>query len=207
MFTYPDWVPPGARARIEFAIKEADDAFWAFKNRSIVPDGDGGYFYRQDDSAAWDAAALEGLLALTRVVVEMLTPVAANNALEPTVRDLVAQRVVWLYTYQHSRAIALQAFTNQVYRALEAFPWWQPFLAATERSASAAHVSDQPILDSRPPLKLKEAAKRLGRSVSTIRRMLKNGQLHSVEIGSRQLIPATEIDRLLKTPQFQFPDR
>lgn len=49
-----------------------------------------------------------------------------------------------------------------------------------------------------PSLTQAEAAKRLGVSRWTVRRMLNNGRLRGVWIGSRTRIPGSEVERLLR---------
>jgi excisionase family DNA binding protein len=43
---------------------------------------------------------------------------------------------------------------------------------------------------------LSEAARRLGVSVATIRRLIARGEVIAVNVGSRRLVPVSEIDRI-----------
>jgi excisionase family DNA binding protein len=214
-FQYPAHVPGDAQARIDRDVEAGDEAFAQALPVQLIVGGPG---VRDDpaparDDDTRDAAALAGLLRVAETIVEALSRVAPreqwpDGTLSSTVDNLVAQRIVWVHTWQSSGTLTLKAFTAQVYAALEARLWWMSLLSRpwTEPTTVAAPVP-APSQDTRPPLTPQGAAKRLGRSVSTIRRMMKNGKLQTVEIGKRHLIPAVEIDRLLATPEFQFPDR
>jgi len=68
-------------------------------------------------------------------------------------------------------------------------------------------ASDTPILDAlsasdsnsgigRTLLAIREVAERWGVSSFTVRRRLENGELRSVRIGSRRLIPLREVERV-----------
>ena len=65
--------------------------------------------------------------------------------------------------------------------------------------------------DDRPPLKLAEAATRLGMSISTLKRKWKRGEITILTLGPKTLrVLAAEVDRALSSPEFQryqFPDR
>ena len=69
MLTFPPLLPGAARARMELALTQADEAFQAVKNRSVLPDGDGGYVYRDGDAPLWDAAAGAGLARVVDVTL------------------------------------------------------------------------------------------------------------------------------------------
>jgi excisionase family DNA binding protein len=159
--------------------------------------------------------------ALYRVAV--IEPAWSAEDFRVIVDDLVAQVIDQAYVHLHGFLALIgdhvvyrsgdepplqEDFATQVRSALHASPAWTRVQDLAQRVATPAAAPPIPLVDSRPPLTIKEAAKKLGVSDSTIERMIVEKRIHAATVGRRQKrIPASEIDRLLAKPKYQYPDR
>ena len=53
-------------------------------------------------------------------------------------------------------------------------------------------------MDGSPLLKIKDVARRLNVSTFTVARMIKDGRLQAVKIGSAVRVPVTEVERVIR---------
>lgn len=74
----------------------------------------------------------------------------------------------------------------------------QRTLPAPERRGEAASQGAHPVMPGRLALKVPEAAKAIGISRASMYQIVASGEVRSVRIGRRILIPVAELQRLLQ---------
>lgn len=151
MFVYPARVSAAARASINAAVIQADDAFDGWASTGLVWVGG---VIQSTHPDTRDRIALDYLLTVADAVIHTLCPLAQDanwttDDLRRTVDDLVQQRVVWTHTHQHSQRVAIDAFARQVDRAIQARASWVQ-LASCEETLASEPPRDEQVRTDRP---------------------------------------------------------
>jgi excisionase family DNA binding protein len=73
------------------------------------------------------------------------------------------------------------------------------FLKLPTRAADCGYGQEEDFMDKANLIALTEAARLLGVSVFTVRRLAEAGDLKTVNVGARRLIPVTEVERVVAT--------
>ncbi len=147
---------------------------------------------------ASEGAAVDGVLQVFAVVVRVVSapreaPVEGER--RQIAHQLFDELVVWIADLTPS---VTDDFETRVRDALATCSWWtEAFQAASAEPVSGAATKTT---DERVPLSISEFAERLGVSNDTIERRIKAGKLSTVQVGKRQKIPQSELDRLRNDP-------
>jgi excisionase family DNA binding protein len=201
------------RALIHDAFWRSDINYW--RNFARGPDSDKFALDCNawiDRSPEWRAVQNRRLALAESAVVAPATP--PRPAFGPSSALFDAQRVLEKAraVLERSRPVnsASEPPSSDVPNSPSVVPSSPPPIATIEPEGHVERVSDTPTtagtpLDDQPLLTVKEAADLLNCHEDTIRAMGERNEIEIIKIGPRgQRIKASEIERLLQTPKFQY---
>jgi hypothetical protein len=161
-----------------------------------------------------DAVAVQAALSVLEKVGQILERKRGRRSS----RDLAAaaddlrDQIIMEIDRDRPSATTLDEFAAAVEEALEACPWWRPFMTVdrglqAESTAPPEQMPASPV-DDRPPLTRRAAAERLGVSVATLDRMVTRGEIQVIPIGPKiKRVPVAEVERVRRLPKYRSRTR
>ncbi len=192
MLPYPEWFSLRDQREMERA-RETARAPW-----DVTPLVFGGWY-------SSDADAINAVLIMFQAFISILER-HTREAPHSDAEDYFVWLVDWTQDHRPlPTASSLTSFRAATQAQRDQQPWWQSFMTSTA-SRSVPLSIEAGSAGPSEPLTLEEAAKKLKRSVATVKRMIDRGEIPYVAISQRKMIPRSAIDRKLTEFKYQFPD-